>query len=147
MTDQVTQNIIVGDSLHNVFEQWTHVENFPNFIKGVESVQKSGEDKAQWRVKGENGTAVSFTTEVTRLEKDQRIAWHTISGDIKTSGQVTFTPLPHNETEVTVTLLVAPAEEGGEQTAQNFMPNPGKQLMQILRNFKAYVEDMPERID
>ncbi|MBK8129136.1 MAG: hypothetical protein IPK53_09435 [bacterium] len=59
---------------------------------------------AQWQLKGEDGTAVSFTTETTRLEPDKRIAWNTPTGDVKTSGQITFTPLPHDETEITISL-------------------------------------------
>ncbi|MBK8129135.1 MAG: hypothetical protein IPK53_09430 [bacterium] len=43
MTTQITQNIIVGDSAHHVFEQWAHVENFPHFMKGVQSVRQTGE--------------------------------------------------------------------------------------------------------
>ena len=146
MTTQITQNIIVGDSVHNVFEQWAHVENFPRFLKGLRSVEKTGDQMVRWEMKGDGGTAVAFTTETTRLEKDKRIAWNTPTGDIKTSGQVTFTPLPHNETEITITLHIVDAGDEAEKQAKAFMPNPNAQLMQALRNFKAYVEEMPERI-
>jgi len=142
----MTQNIIVGDSVHNVFEHWAHVENFPRFMKGLMSVEKTGDQMVRWEMKGDGGTAVAFTTETTRLEKDQRIAWHTPTGDIKTSGQITFTPLPHNETEITVTLHVVDGEDDAAKTTKALRLDPGAQLTQVLRNFKAYVEEMPERI-
>ncbi len=145
MTTQITQNIIVGDSAHHVFEQWAHVENFPHFMKGVQSVRRTGEHMAQWQLKGEDGTAVSFTTETTRLEPDKRIAWNTPTGDVKTSGQITFTPLPHDETEITISLHVVPGD-GDNGPVNSFLSDPNAQLMHTLRNFKAYVEDMPERI-
>lgn len=146
MTTQMTQNIIVGDSVHNVFEQWAHVENFPRFLNGLRSVEKTGDQMVKWEMTVDGGTAVSFTTETTRLEKDKRIAWHTPTGDVKTSGQITFTPLPHDETEITVTLHIVDGADGAEKKAKAFMADPDMQLMQALRNFKAYVEEMPARI-
>lgn len=147
MQDEVTRSIIVKADVADVYQLWANFENFPDFMKHIKSVKKSGERTSRWTMSGPLGTSIEWDAETTRLEENKRIAWNSISGDIKTSGQVTFNALPDGETEITVVLrYVPPAGLAGEIVAELFGDPEGK-LENDLRNFKAYVEGMHSRID
>jgi uncharacterized membrane protein len=148
MTNRVTESIIVNGSVDHIYSLWANFENFPSFMKYIKSVTKLDDRTSQWTMEGPLGMSISWEVETTTMEKNKRIGWNSKenSGDIKTSGQVTFNGLPQNQTEVTVTLqYVPPAGRTGEIAAKLFS-NPEAQLREDLHNFKAYAEGMTERI-
>ena len=135
-----TQNIIVNANVSDVFEAWANFENFPHFMQNIKSVVKTGENTSHWIMEGPLGTNLEWDAQVTRMEHNKRIAWNSIRGDIKTSGQVTFNPLPENDVEITVMLkYVPPAGLAGEVAAELF-GSPKEKLYQDLRSFKRHIE-------
>ncbi|HZW03073.1 MAG TPA: hypothetical protein VFF68_04035, partial [Anaerolineaceae bacterium] len=84
---------------------------------------------------------LAFDLEVTKLDKNQRIAWSTkdFPGDLTTSGQIVLAPLPNHQTEVTV--MVNYEVEG---LAGLLTGDVEEKVDRLLRNFKAYLEGMPE---
>ena len=141
MSNKVTQNIIVKGPAAELFEMWANFENFPHFMQNLASVRRTGERTSHWTMQGPLGTKVEWDAETTLLEVGKRIAWSSKDrSPMKTSGQVTFNALPHNETEVTVTMHYdPPAGMAGELVAKLF-GNPAKRVEEELRNFKAYAE-------
>ena len=143
MTKQITKSIIVHRDASKVYALWSAFENFPHFMKHIKSVQKMGDGRhSRWVMEGPLGSTITWEVETTSLEENKRIAWNSKDkdGDIKTSGQVTFTALPQEQTEVTVTLqYVAPAGPVGEVVAGIF-GSPEYKLQEDLLNFKAYAE-------
>lgn len=60
---------------------------------------------------------------------------------ITTSGEVVFTDLPDDQTQIAVTMnYTVPAGKLGEAIAQLFS-DPEKRLDEDLRNFKLYIEN------
>lgn len=143
MQEQFTKSIIVKGDVSSIYQLWANFENFPSFMKNIKSVAKSGERMSHWMMQGPLGMKVEWDAETVRLEPNQRISWKSLgSGGLKTTGQVVFSALPHNETQVTVTLqYVPPAGMAGEVIADLFK-NPEKQLKEDLYRFKRYAEDM-----
>jgi uncharacterized membrane protein len=146
MAQQVTRTIIVKGAVGDIYQLWANFENFPNFMKNIESVTKTGDLLSHWKMKGPLGKTIEWDAETTKLDHNSRIAWNSRdNGDIKTSGQVTFKELPNNETEISVTLQYdPPAGMAGEIVAALFT-DPQGQLEEDLRNFKAYAEGMHSR--
>jgi len=135
-----TKNIIVKAPLNEVYQAWANFENFPNFMRHIKSVTKTGDRTSHWVMEGPLNTQIEWDAETTRQEENKRIAWNSINGDIKTSGQVTFNALPDNQVEVTVMLkYVPPAGLAGEIVAELF-GNPEGKLLEDLRNFKRDIE-------
>jgi uncharacterized membrane protein len=62
-------------------------------MRYIKSVTPQGDETYRWVMAGPNDVEAEWITETTRLEPNKRIAWKTIEGDLKTSGQVTFTEL------------------------------------------------------
>ena len=135
-----TKNILVKAPLHEIYQAWANFENFPNFMHHIKSIYKTGERTSHWTMEGPFNTQIEWDAETTRQDEDKRIAWNSITGDIKTSGQVTFNQLPNDEVEVTVMLkYVPPAGLAGNIVAELF-GNPEGKLLEDLRNFKRYIE-------
>ncbi|MCX6049881.1 MAG: SRPBCC family protein [Chloroflexi bacterium] len=135
-----TKNILVKAPIEQVYQTWANFENFPNFMHHIKQVDKTGDRTSHWVMEGPLNTKIEWDAETTRLDENKRIAWNSITGDIKTSGQVTFNELPDKQVEVTVMLkYVPPAGLAGEIIAELFS-NPEGKLLEDLRNFKRYIE-------
>jgi uncharacterized membrane protein len=146
MTVQITESVIIKGQSSQIFELWSDLEMLPSIIDDIKEVQQIDELTSHWVVKGPLGKDLKWTAEITRFDEDRRIAWKTIEGDIKTSGQVTFKDLPQNETEMTVMLqYVPPAGKLGDAVSK-VLDNPREKISVGLRDFKAYAEDMPDRM-
>lgn len=141
MANQFTKSIIVNGDVSTLYALWADFENFPDFMSHITSVEKTGEHMSHWQMKGPMNTTLEWDAKTTRLEKNKRIAWRsTEDSQMKTSGQVTFTALSQNQTEITVTLqYVPPGNTLGDIVARLFT-DPEGQLTEDLRNFKAFAE-------
>ncbi len=143
MTNQITQSILINRDVGDVYDLWANFENFPYFMENIDSITKTGERTSHWVMNGPLGVIFSWDVETTRMEENKRIAWSSKDniGDITTSGQVTFNPLPQNQTEVTVTLQYTPPGGVIGDMAANLFSNPEERLTEDLRNFKAFAEE------
>lgn len=141
MADQFTKEVIVGASVDAAYRAWANFENFPHFMKYINSVTKTGERSSHWVMDGPLGKQIEWDADTTMLEPNRRIAWNSRdSGDITTSGQVLFKELGPNQTHITVTLQYAPpAGKLGEVVAKIFS-DPEEQLEEDLKHFKSYIE-------
>jgi uncharacterized membrane protein len=141
------ESIIVKADVADVYDIWSDVRNYPKFMADIQFVDDLGGHKSYWSSQeGPNGVVLAWEVKFTHLEENRRLAWRSTGGDVKSSGQVTFTPLAHGETEVTVVLHHAPPVDLSEDVHRALFSELDKRLLRDLRNFKAYVEDMPERI-
>jgi uncharacterized membrane protein len=139
MVHQTTKSIIVGLEAPELYRLWADFENFPRFMKNVRSVTRTGDRTSHWVAIGPLGKNVEWDAEITRLDPDARIAWHSLpGGDIKTSGQVTFHPLPHGQTEITVTFQYVTVGPAG--VAVHIFGDADDKIMEDLRSFKAFAE-------
>jgi len=146
MPERATKSIIVKGEAPALYELWANFENFPSFMRHVESVSKTGNGTSHWIVMGPLGRKVEWIAETTRLEPNKRIAWSTKDHEgLTTSGEVSFNALPHGDTEITVTLqYVPPAGVAGRAVASLFK-DLDKDLEEDLRSFKSYAERARER--
>lgn len=146
MAEQVTRTIVVKGPVEQIYQLWANFENFPHFMQHIKQVTKIGERSSRWVMEGPLGRDIAWEAETTRLDENTRIAWNSRDGgDITTSGQVTFTQLPEEQTEVAVTLqYVPPGGALGEFVAKLFA-DPAGRLEEDLANFKHFAEGSRER--
>jgi uncharacterized membrane protein len=141
MGKQITKSIIVNGALPDLYEAWLDFGSHPNFMEHITSVTPEGSDVNHWVMEGPLNTKLQWTTKTTREEPNKRIAWKTLEGDLKTSGQVTFTSLPQGQAEITVTTQTVPPADLVEKVAGALFEDEESQLEQDLRSFKAIVEN------
>ncbi|HLF26712.1 MAG TPA: SRPBCC family protein [Anaerolineae bacterium] len=150
MGDRVTNSIIVKRDVAAVFQVWANFENFPYFMKNIQAVTRTSPLTSHWVMDGPLGKTIEWDAQITTFEENKRIAWSsqdmTNGNTLKTSGQVTFNPLSHGETEITVMLHYAPLAGLAGEIAAALFANPEKRLDEDLRNFKKYVEGKYERL-
>jgi uncharacterized membrane protein len=141
MSEQTAQTIVVQGSPREVFDLWADFESFPKFMKNIKSVTRTGERSTHWTADGPLGKTVEWDAQTTVFEPGKRIGWNsTPQSQVRTSGMVTFTELPKNQTEVNVAMhYEPPAGKLGEAVAAVFS-DPTKRLAEDLRNFKSYAE-------
>jgi uncharacterized membrane protein len=147
MNEPIVQTITVKGDLAGIYQMWANFENFPIFMQNIKSVTKVNDKVSHWMMEGPLGAKVEWDAETTRLDQNQRIAWNSKDNSpLKTSGQVIFTELAPNETQITVTLQYAPpAGMVGDMVAQLFS-HPEKRLSEDLQRFKEHVESTATRI-
>jgi uncharacterized membrane protein len=140
MTDTITKSITIKGPINRVFSLWADFEDFPNFMTDVKSVRKTSENTSHWVVQGPLGKEVEWDAQMTTLETNKRIAWNTIQGDVKTSGEVTFNPLGEDHTQAIVKMhFVLPAGKLGD-AAIRILDNPDRKLEEDLKKFKKFAE-------
>jgi uncharacterized membrane protein len=146
MGDVVTKSVIVKSGVDEAFRVWENFENFPRFMKNVKKVTRAGSGASHWEVEGPLGKTVEWDAETTLVERNKRIGWNTKdrkSGNLTTSGQVTFTELPEKgETQITVMMNYQPQAGIAGNIAEKLFVDPEKMLDEDLQNFKSYVEDI-----
>ena len=139
MSKQITKSIIIKGEVPDLYQNWLKFDNHPQFLENVSMVNQEGKDVQHWIMEGSFNTRMEWTTELTREEENKRIAWKTIEGDLKTSGQVTFNGLPQGQTEITVVSKITPPDNLVEKLAALF-EDEEEQLEKDLRKFKAFAE-------
>lgn len=136
------KTIIVSAPVSDVYAVWSNFPRFPEFMNNIKSIEMTGERKSHWVAKGPLGTSVEWDADTTLMEPNKRIAWNSRDypdNDITTSGQVTFTELDNNQTEVHVLINYdPPAGKVGEVVAKIFS-DPQRELEEDLERFKTIV--------
>lgn len=134
----VTESVDVHVPVHMAYHQWTQVESFPIFMKGVESVEQIDATHSHWVV-NMAGAVREFDTEITEQHPDELIAWKSTSGQTEHAGVVTFHRLGDSDTRVTVQLDWKP---------EGFLENVGcaigadrRQIKADAQRFKAFIEE------
>ena len=102
MSKKIIKSIIVKADRAKVYAAATAFNEIPRFIKGIKSIEETGPSTYIWNFDDTLGHEYICESRMTLKEPYSRIAWQTESGDIKTSGQVTLTELPKQETQITL---------------------------------------------
>jgi uncharacterized membrane protein len=133
----------INRPVHEVYQFWRQFENFPKFMRHLESVEKLDERRSRWRAKAPAGMTVEWEAEILEDRDDEWIAWQSVPGSgIENSGSVRFTPAPGARgTEVRVQLQYSPpAGSIGRSIAWLFGEEPDQQIHDDLRRFKQLME-------
>ena len=133
----------INKPVHEVYQFWRQFENFPKFMRHLESVETLGERRSRWRAKAPAGMTVEWEAEMIEDREDEWIAWRSLPGStIENSGSVRFSPAPGARgTEVRVQLQYSPpAGTLGRGIAWLFGEEPDQQIHDDLHRFKQLME-------
>lgn len=133
----------INKPIHEVYQFWRRFENFPRFMRHLESVEMLGEGRSRWRAKAPAGLTVEWEAEILEDRENEWIAWRSLPGSqIENSGSVRFSPAPGARgTELRVQLQYnPPAGALGRSVAWLFGKEPNQQIHEDLRRFKQLME-------
>ena len=133
---KVEASIEVNVPLSTAYNQWTQFEEFPRFMKGVESVRQIDDRTLEWHanIAGDDET---WTAQITHQEPDERIAWESMSGN-RNNGIVTFERIDENRTRVHLTMDWEPS--GAVQQAGDALGFDDRRVQGDLERFKEFIE-------
>lgn len=139
----VQKSIDVYAPVSEVFEFWSHYENFPRFMSRVREVRRLSDGRSRWSVAGPAGVPVEWETEETAREPDRLIAWKTVPGAaVAHAGVVRFEPTPEGGTRVHVRISYNPPGGAvGHGVAALLGSDPKQAMDEDLVRFKSLLEE------
>jgi uncharacterized membrane protein len=138
----VKRSVTINKSAAELYRFWRNFENLPVFMSHLESVSVSDKIHSHWKASAPMGYSVEWDAEVTSDVENERIGWRsTEESDIANSGVVEFHSTGDRGTEVNISLTYeAPGGHLGALAAKLFGEEPGGQVAEDLRRFKALME-------
>ncbi|MFD8432118.1 SRPBCC family protein, partial [Streptomyces coelicoflavus] len=119
-----------------VYDQWTQLQDFSGFTKGVQSVSPHDEVTSDWTAKIAFSTR-SWKATVQEQIPDQRITWTSEGAKGSTNGVVSFHELAPRLTRVVVVVEYYPA--GFFEKTGNLWRAQGRRLRLDLKHFARHV--------
>ena len=132
----IEKSIEVNVPVYTAYNQWTHFEEFPQFMEGVKEVKRLDAKRLHWKAEIA-GQDKEWDAEITEEMADQRLAWTSRGGDIK-GWVATFHQLSDARSKVMLQL---------EYDPQGFVENMGDAVGAVsmrvqgnLDRFKEFIE-------
>jgi len=126
-----------------VYRFWRHLENHPQFMKHLESVVSTGDNRSHWVAKAPMHRPITWNAEIIEERENALLAWHSLPGaDVDHAGTVRFRELPNRRgTQVRLSLAYAPpGGPVGMALASLFKTLTARQLREDLRRCKQIIE-------
>lgn len=140
---RVEQVTTVNRPIDEVYQFWREFQNFPRFMRHVESVTVEDNRRSRWRAKGPAGMTVEWEAEMIEDRPAEWIAWRSLDGsDVPNSGSVRFRRAPGARgTELRVQMEYnPPAGRLGRGIAWLLGSDPEQQIREDLRRCKQLLE-------
>ncbi|MEU0446825.1 SRPBCC family protein [Streptomyces tendae] len=132
----IMETVDIGVPLRTVYDQWTQLQDFSGFTKGVQSVSPHDEVASDWTAKIAFSSR-SWKATVQEQIPDRRIAWTSEGAKGSANGVVTFHELAPRLTRVVVVVEYYPA--GFFEKTANLWRAQGRRLRLDLKHFARHV--------
>lgn len=140
---RIDKSIAINRSVDECYRFWHDFENFPSFMKHLESVRITGENRVHWKAKAPAGTSVEWDAELIADQPGRYLAWRSLEGaDIDNAGSIRFERAPGGRGTVMYVELEyrPPGGAAGALIAKLFGEEPEQQIDEDLRRFKWLIE-------
>jgi uncharacterized membrane protein len=142
-TVSVEKHVTINRTPEECYRFWRSFENFPRFMKHLESVQILDSKRSHWKAKAPAGTRIEWDAEIVGDNAGHFLAWRSMEGaDIDNAGIVRFERAPGNRGTI-VHLQMRynpPGGKAGALVAKLFGEEPAIQVDGDLRRFKQLME-------
>jgi uncharacterized membrane protein len=140
-TIDFSKSIHIDAAPDDVYDVWTHYENFPHFMSHVVEVRDLGRGRSHWVVRGPGGSEFEWNAVLTEQDRPHRLAWRSEAGaEIPQSGSIQF-ERERGGTRVTVRMsYTPPAGAIGHGLATLLGSDPKSQMDDDLARMKAFIE-------
>lgn len=132
----IVEDVKIGVSLRQVYNQWTLYPEFAEMMRGVVGVDAEDEVTTNWKVKVAKSNR-SWTATVVEQIPDERIAWVSNGSKGSTRGVVTFHELDQSLTQVLVVIEYFPA--GFFEKTANMWWAASRRARLDLKHFRRHI--------
>lgn len=139
----VLESVTINQPIELLYRFWRNLENLPQFMRHLVSVEKVTDTISHWRAKGPAGSVVEWDAEIFNEIPNKLIAWRSLEGaDVVSAGSVNFGAEPGGRgTRVTVHLQYSPpGGKVGAAIAKVLGADAETEIRDDLRRFKQLVE-------
>jgi uncharacterized membrane protein len=132
----IEKSIEVNVPVYTAYNQWTHFEEFPQFMEGVKEVKRLDAKRLHWKAEIA-GQDKEWDAELTEETADQRLAWTSRGGAIK-GWVATFYQLSDARSKVMLQLEYGP--QGFAENAGDALGVVSSRVQGDLERFKEFIE-------
>ncbi|MFI1396643.1 SRPBCC family protein [Streptomyces sp. NPDC020681] len=132
----IVEEIDVGVPVSVAYNQWTQFEDFPSFMKKVESVEQESETELAWKAQIFLSHR-EWTATVVEQVPDEKIVWHSKGEKGHVDGAVTFHEVAPNLTRILLVLQYHP--QGVFEGTGNLFRAQGRRARLELKHFRRHV--------
>jgi len=139
----VLESVTINRPIEQLYRFWRNLENLPQFMSHLESVEKVTDTISHWRAKGPAGSVLEWNAEIFNEVPNKLIAWRSLEGaDVVSAGSVNFDQAAAGRgTRVTVHLQYSPlGGKVGAALARLFGADAETEIREDLRRFKQLLE-------
>ncbi|HEV2123977.1 MAG TPA: SRPBCC family protein [Chloroflexota bacterium] len=139
----VHRTITINAPVDEVFEFWSHFENFPKFMSHVLAVRDLGAGRSHWTVVGPAGTEVHWQAVITEVVPNETLAWKSVAQPtVQHAGIIQFRENADRTTQVDIRLSYnPPAGALGHAVASFFGSDPNSAMDDDLVRLKSLLEE------
>jgi uncharacterized membrane protein len=132
--------VTINRSPMEVYEFWRRLEQLPQFMSYLASVEQHADRRSTWTARLPIGGTVQWEAELVEDRPGQALSWRSIEGSqIQTRGRVTFTRAPGRDmTEVRVEMQLGMFGRGPSLALARLFARP--QVKGDLRRLKQVLE-------
>lgn len=139
----VEEKVIINLQPEVVYQFWLEFENFPRFMRHLESVTRIGQNNWRWIAKGPAGLQVQWDAEIYNEKENELISWRSLpNSEFVNAGTVTFEPSPDGRGTI-VSVVMNYNVPGGKITgalAHLLRMAPEQLLEEDLQRLKQLLE-------
>jgi uncharacterized membrane protein len=139
----VLESVTINQPIEQLYRFWRNLENLPQFMRHLDTIDKVTDTISHWRAKGPGGRPVEWDAEIFNEIPNKLIAWRSLDGsDVVSAGSVNFDSAGAGRgTRVTVHLQYnPPGGKIGAAIARLFGSDPESEIREDLRRFKQLLE-------
>ena len=133
--------ITVDRPIPELFRYWRQLDNLPNVMHHIESVEVISPTRSRWTLSAPAGQSFTWDADIINEIENELIAWKsTPDASVPNAGSVHFEPVDGG-TEIRVLLEYDPNSGNLQGMAARLLPaEADRQLREDLENFKAGIE-------
>lgn len=132
----IVETIDVGAPRRLVYDQWTQFQDFPTFMKKVETVKQESDEDLMWKAQV-FWSHRNWKAHIIEQLPDQRIIWRSEGQKGYVDGAVTFHELSEDLTRILVVLEYHP--QGLFERTGNLWRAQGRRVRLELKHFRRHV--------
>ncbi|MDA0645464.1 SRPBCC family protein [Nonomuraea ferruginea] len=132
----IVEALDVGAPRRLVYDQWTQFQDFPTFMKKVETVKQDSDEELTWKAQVFMSHR-SWKATIIEQIPDQRIIWRSEGEKGRVDGAVTFHEITPDLTRVLVVLEYHP--QGLFERTGNLWRAQGRRVRLELKHFRRHV--------
>jgi uncharacterized membrane protein len=139
----VDESVTINQPVEILYRFWRNLENLPQVMRHLDSVERVTDTLSRWRAKGPANTVVEWNAEIINEVPNKLIGWQSIEGsDVVSAGSVHFDDLgPGRGTRVRVHLQYSPpGGKLGAAIVKLVGADAATEIREDLKQFKQTVE-------